>query len=466
MRSARWYALALGAMGSIALWACAGEAGNGPGDTNPSDGGVAGGPGGDMGDAGTAGAGGAGGAGGGALPPASPSPARIAAGDGHSCAVGAAGSLRCWGYNEFGQLGYGTASTLGDEPGEMPPADVHPGGTVVEVVTGGAHTCARLVDGKVHCWGYNEYGQLGRGDVSSVGDEPGELPPADIELGGPVTQLVAGGLHTCALFASGAVRCWGGNEYGQLGQGHTLPIGDEPGEMPPPEVPLDGPAEYLFAGYTHTCARMASGALRCWGNNEHGQLGYGSTNSLGDEPGEMPPADVPVGGIVARGAGGGEHTCAILTTGVVRCWGDNARFQLGDPTIESIGGAPGQMPPPDVTLGAGTPVSVEAGDRFTCALFSEGVVRCWGLNSAGQCGAGITTFVGDMPGEIPPADVAVGGVSPVVEMSAGYSHICVRLDAGAIRCWGSGGAGALGLGSLNDVGKGETPASQPDVPVF
>jgi alpha-tubulin suppressor-like RCC1 family protein len=453
MRAAYGHILALVL---IAPWACAGN----DEPVHTPDGGGAGGQ-----DGGAGGAG-AGGAGGGVLPLEPPLPTRIATGDGHSCALNAEGALRCWGYNEFGQLGYGTASSIGDEPGEMPPADVEAGATVVEVVAGGAHTCARLLDGKVRCWGFNEYGQLGRGDLSAVGDEPGELPPADVDLGEPATQLVAGGLHTCALLQSGVVRCWGGNDYGQLGQGNTLPIGDEPGEMPPPDVPLGEPASHLFAGYTHTCARMASGTLRCWGNNEHGQLGYGTTSSVGDGVGEMPPADVPVGGIVARGAGGGEHTCAILTTGVVRCWGDNAHFQLGDPVSKSIGGAAGQMPPPDVSLGTGLPLSIEAGDRFTCVLFSGGAVRCWGLNSAGQCGAGITTFVGDMAAELPPADVAVGGASPVAELSAGHSHACVRLSSGAIRCWGGGGSGALGQGSLDNVGDGETPASQPDVSVF
>ncbi len=400
------------------------------------------------------------------LPLDPPSPVRLTAGDAHSCAINAAGALRCWGNSDYGQLGYGTTSALGNEPGEMPPPDVNPGGAVIEVVAGGAHTCVRLSGGKVRCWGFNEYGQLGRGDLAPVGDEPGELPPAEVDLGGPVAQLVAGGLHTCALLETGAVRCWGGNDYGQLGQGNSLPIGDEPGEMPPPDVPLGEPAAYLFSGYTHTCARMVSGALRCWGNNEAGQLGIGTTNSVGDEPGEMPPPEVSVGGIVAQGAAGGEHTCALLTTGALRCWGDNTHFQLGNPTIERIGGAPGEMPPPDVSLGTGTPSAIETGDRFTCVLLPEGAVRCFGLNSAGQCGAGITMYVGDMPGESPPADVDVGGASPAVELAAGYSHICARLASGAIRCWGSGGTGALGLGSQDNVGDDEKPATPPDVPVF
>ncbi|MDC0746157.1 RCC1 domain-containing protein [Polyangium mundeleinium] len=439
-------------------------------DPTPVDAGVdaAGGMGGGSIGTGGQGAQGGGGQGSGGQGGAAPElvAAKMAAGDAHGCAIGPQGTLRCWGSNEFGQLGQGNTSHLGDEPGELPPADVPLGEPVLEVALGGAHTCVRLEGGSVRCFGYNEFGQLGQGNTSHIGDEPGELPPPVVDVGGTVMQLVAGGRHTCALLSTGGVRCWGDNDYGQLGQGHTSPIGDEPGEMPPPEVPLGGAATYLFAGYDHTCARMETGALRCWGKNESGQLGLGSTNSVGDEPGEMPPPDVLLGGTIAMGGAGDEHTCALLTSGAVRCWGTNKRFQLGHPDVDGIGDAPGEMPPPDVAIGEGTPTGIGSGHRFNCVRTAEGSLRCWGHNSAGQCGSGATTYVGDMPGELPPPDVAVGGASPVSEVAAGYSHVCVRLESAAIRCWGKGQNGALGSGSTDDVGDDESPASMADVTVF
>ena len=101
-------------------------------------------------------------------------------------------------------------------------------------------------------------------------------------------------MHTCVLLVGGNVRCWGDGGGGQLGYGNSNDIGDQPGEMPPANVNLGGPVEQLFVGGAHNCALMGDGTLRCWGANNYGQLGYGNTNSVGDQPGEMPPPPVPV----------------------------------------------------------------------------------------------------------------------------------------------------------------------------
>jgi alpha-tubulin suppressor-like RCC1 family protein len=237
----------------------------------------------------------------------------------------------------------------------MPPPLVDVGGPVAALAAGVEHNCALMQTGAVRCWGVNTFGQLGIGTTAAVGDNPGEMPPADIDLGpGVVTQLDAGTDQTCALMDSGVVRCWGAAAYGALGYGNTLPLGDQPGEMPPPDVDVGGTVVQIAAGESSVCALLVGGTVRCWGANSFGQLGYGNENPVGDVPGEMPPADVDVGGPAVALYGDYRHYCALLMDGTLRCWGDNGSGRLGYDFLDffnvSIGDDPGEMPPPPVEV--------------------------------------------------------------------------------------------------------------------
>jgi len=167
--------------------------------------------------------------------------------------------------------------------------------TVTAISAGGFHTCALLSSGAVKCWGFNHYGQLGLGRGNSRGDEDGEmgaaLPVVDLGSGVTVTAISAGRFHTCALLSSGAVKCWGDNAYGQLGFGDMNSRGDEDGEMgaalPVVDLGSGVTVTAISAGGYHTCALLSSGAVKCWGDNANGQLGFGDTNRRGDEDGEM-----------------------------------------------------------------------------------------------------------------------------------------------------------------------------------
>ncbi|MBI3976703.1 MAG: hypothetical protein HY331_00825, partial [Chloroflexi bacterium] len=156
------------------------------------------------------------------------------------------------------------------------------------LVSGNAHTCALLGNGTVKCWGWNNAGQLGLGDTNNRGDgsnEMGSNLPA-VQLGGTAVALTAGIWHTCALLSDSAVKCWGQNNYGQLGLGDTDSRGDGPNEMGTnlPAVQLGGTAVALTAGGSHNCALLNDGVVKCWG---YGLLGLGDTNHRGDEPNEM-----------------------------------------------------------------------------------------------------------------------------------------------------------------------------------
>jgi hypothetical protein len=226
-----------------------------------------------------------------------------------------------------------------------------------------------------------------------------------VDLGSSVTviAIAAGGFHTCALLSSGAVKCWGYNFTGALGSGNwSNDIGDQPGEMganlPAVDLGSGVTATAIAAGQFHTCALLSSGAVKCWGENGDGQLGLGDTNSRGDGANEMGDNLLTVdlgSGVTATAIVGGHlHTCALLSTGTVTCWGDDAVAQLGQGagvTYDNRGDGPGEMGSSlvAVNLGSGvTATAIAAGAYHTCALLSRGAVKCWGENWDGQLGLG------------------------------------------------------------------------------
>jgi len=246
------------------------------------------------------------------------------------------------------------------------------------LVAGGRHTCALLLGGGLACWGWNEFGQLGVGTTTNVGDNAGEmgdsLRAVDFGAGRSAVSLAVGGSHTCALLTGGKVACWGFNEDGQLG------TGDNEDASTPKIVDLGagGTAIAVVAGSLHTCALLATGPVLCWGYNGEGRLGIGSTDNVNT------PQSVSVGAgrFVSALAAGGHHTCALLHAGSVLCWGQNMLGQLGAGHGEDVGGLPGQMGDrlKTVDLGAGDcPEHSAPGDLDRCTCFQgfwEGESSC------------------------------------------------------------------------------------------
>ncbi len=324
-----------------------------------------------------------------------------------------------------------------------------------EVALSSSSGCVRFASGKVRCWGGNSQGQLGLGDTKSRGKLLVDLPTPFIDLGGPARQIVALYQGFCALMMGGQVRCWGGGSYGQLGIGSSVSIGDQPGEMPPADVELGGEVESLRAsGSYNVCARMTGGAFRCWGGNSSGQLGLGNTEVIGDAPGEMPPADLDVGGPIVDLATGSGVTCVIQAGGVLRCFGVNNRGQLGQGHKLSLGDQMGEVPPPPINVG-GEVVKVAIGGEHVCALLATGKVRCWGGNTDGQLMIGSKLDIGDGPGEMPPADAGFGIDVTVLDILADYKISCLRgyTEHNMVGCWGNSQYMALGTSDINnDIG--------------
>ena len=205
--------------------------------------------------------------------------AMMSVGDATTCAALVDGRAKCW--------GQGGARAVGDDaqPGDAAFLDV--GGPVQEIHTNGRQTFALLRSGLVRAWGANDAGQLGLGHR-----ETPTHAPADVELGGVALALAVGDGFACGLLEDAVVRCWGLNDVGQLGLGHTATVGDDETPAASGAVLLDGPAVGLVAGAHHACARLADGTARCWGANDAGQLGRGHTVTLGDD--EAPSLGRPI----------------------------------------------------------------------------------------------------------------------------------------------------------------------------
>jgi alpha-tubulin suppressor-like RCC1 family protein len=343
---------------------------------------------------------------------------QLAMGRRHTCAVLDNGDVKCWGRNSSGQLGLGNTANRGDGPGEMgdalPAIDLGTGVEVVQIASYNDTNCVITTTAQVKCWGSGASGVSGYGSTATRGDGPGEmgdaLPFVQLGTGRLAVDITVAFEHACALLDDGSVKCWGDNAFGNLGQGNTADRGDGPGEMGDalPTVPLGGTKVLdLDSGARHTCARFVDGTVKCWGRNSDGQLGYGDTNNRGDNGGEMGAALLTVavgtGRTVTDIEGGGNHTCASLDDGSLKCWGYNGEGQSGQGNNQFLGDGPGEMGDalPTIELhGTRQVQAVTAGYWSVCALEDCGTVQCWGWNNFGEAGTGDTRSRGNDPREM------------------------------------------------------------------
>ncbi len=425
----------------------------------------------------------------------------VAVGTYHGCVRREPGDVWCWGENRFGQLGDGSFEVMSR------PVVARGVQDAVAIAAGGEHTCALVEGGRVWCWGWSREGQTGQGrsrhDFAAVEWE--ESPPApgpakrsppsievnprrisarqgrtcavvsdrlwcwgegvgepvEIDLGGSVDEVAVGEDHQCAR-RGGDVWCWGGNRFGQVGDG------TEEDAQAPVRVPLESPARQIVAGDFHSCAVLIDGRAVCWGLNTEGQLGDGSFLSR-----SRPSPVVGVEGLevlILRGS----QAMGRLDDGRVVLWGDglwtemelrergerglkpraievsrfpDARdFAFTDPGIcvvsvlgiFSCGGSRRVDQRPDLEGS----VEIHSGDSHRCVRTDDGEVRCWGENLRGQLG------VGDRDDRAAPT--IVDGLTAVVEVATGDEHVCALLASGEVFCWGRNHRGQVGDGTTED----------------
>lgn len=412
----------------------------------------------------------------------------IQAGMAHACAILDNGSLKCWGLNTYGQLGIGNGLTRGDQANEMgdslPAVDLGAGRTATALALGGYHSCAILNDASLKCWGYGAYGAIGSGNKASLGDGAGEmgdmLPVVALGTGRTATRIAAGGHHTCAVLDNGSLKCWGYNVDGELGLGDAMNRGDGANEMgdllPAVNLGTGRTATRVLTTQNNTCAVLDDNSVKCWGAPTSGLLGIGPSGRRGDEPGEMgdnlPSFSLGIGrSVVSLGSGLGNHfACGVLDNATLKCWGSNSHGQLGIDRSSNVGDEPGDMGTglKFVSLGAGVvPVSVGNGEHHSCALLSNGTIKCWGANLNGSSGVGDTarhdgraSYMGSNL-----AAVSLGTGRAPTALYVGGSHSCAILDDGSVKCWGQNTYGQLGIGDRNDRGDaaGEMGDSLPAV---
>ncbi|MCI0855492.1 MAG: hypothetical protein J4N98_02290 [Chloroflexi bacterium] len=406
--------------------------------------------------------------------------ASVSAGNQHTCAVSDAGLVECWGDNTFGQLGSGSASSAS-------PVQIVGLTNVAKVAAGGEHTCALTSSGGVKCWGQNRSGQLGDGGVSS-----GSTPVDVVGLSSGVVALATGSDHTCAVTSTGSVKCWGNNSLGQLGSSSNEVCSEPPNDFPCRRTPADvdglgSGATDVGAGFWFSCAAMNTGGVKCWGYNTAGQLGNGTFQN------QNGPVDVVgLAGPVATVSTGFAHTCIVTTSGDTQCWGGNYVGQLGDGTqlnkaqpvavvalpsdtsIVETGydhtcallvtggmmcwglGVLGQLGTDlinsnsPLTVGIGSVIALSGGGQHTCAATVDGSLFCWGHNRQGQLGDGTGLRFSAWPVAVLP----LGTSSAQIAAGLG-SFNCVVTTTASAKCWGSG-----------QLGDGSTTLTTKPVQVF
>jgi len=286
------------------------------------------------------------------------------------------------------------------------------------------------------------------------------------------TRLHLGDAHSCFMFdpPNLGIKCWGDNGHATLGADSNVSLGSVPSDMGA-QLPFVNLGQGLFARQMssharHACARFDDGRVKCWGANA-GALGLGDRIYRGYGPGQMgdnlPYVDLGAGRKVVQVEAGGDFSCAVFEDGTLRCWGDNRHGRLGAGNAAQTRGAdPGQMGNnlPVVDLGAGRTVrSVAVGGEHACAILDNERIKCWGSGQFGQLGLGDDANRGEAPGTMGNnlPEVDLGPGRTVKQLGLGQGSSCAVLDDSSLKCWGRNDYGILGLGDSAE--RGRTPGT-------
>ncbi len=397
----------------------------------------------------------------------------VAAGADFSCELTTTGGVKCWG--DSGELGDGGICN----PLCATPVDVVGLTTGVAAITAGDfHACALTTGGGVKCWGWDFHGQLGDGRTCGTYCH---TPVDVVGLTSNVTAIAAGSAYTCALTSTGGVKCWGANDFGELGQGSsTGPDAcgrDSVCSTTPVDVPGLTSGVTAIAAGPPSCALTTAGGVKCWGGNTAGELGSGTTHGpetcyLGASC-STSPVDVQGlrSGVTAISASL-YNGCALTTEGAVWCWGSNIGGQLGHGTStgpETCFLGPCSSSPVEVTGLATGVANVVVGNSTACAIGSARMLKCWGSNAFGKLGDGITTGPQQCGTfrfgcSTTPVEITALG-NDVAAASVGWFHTCALTMTGSVKCWGQNDYGQLGDGTTTSRSVPADVVATPPYPV-
>lgn len=375
-------------------------------------------------------------------PAASAVPPQLTASQSYSCGLSDAGTLSCWGSNQFGELG--RADQIGTTNPNPVPAPVAGLPAVKQMASGVNYGCAVSTIGAVHCWGTNFSGE--QGNSSNNGSFVADATPQEV-AGLPAAAKVAAAVdHTCAVTDGHELYCWGSNEKGQLG--NLTNYGSTTANPAPALVALPAGVTDVALGYKSTCALLITGATYCFGLNENGQLGNATgSGTPGGNPAPLLASLGPAAALMAPSYMT-YHFCAVLVTGALSCWGANGVGQLGNPTNYGV-------VTPNVSAlpvsGIASARGVATAPNASCALLPDRTVYCWGNSDYGN----LARAGGESPTPQPAA-----GISQVFALGMGLFHSCAVERGGNVKCFGSNGSGQLGSSvDLGVVTAHPTPAA-------
>lgn len=374
---------------------------------------------------------------------------RIATGLNHTCVLFASGTVRCWGRYLEGQLGSGEsinvnsnfifASNNSNNNNANSASNLNLS-NVTAISSVGSHTCSLFNGGTIRCWGLNSSGGLGIGNLNN-NSNASTLSNVNIAN---VSAIATGYSHTCVLLTGGSIRCWGGNDSGQLGIGNTSSVNNANNVS---NLNLSNVTS-ISSGGSHTCALFNGGTVRCWGLNSSDQLGIGTQTNVNNA---ATSNNLNLSNVSAI-ATGDSHTCVLFNAGTVRCWGLNTSGQLGIGNTNNISNAVNAN-----NLNLSNVSAIATGGSHTCALFNAGTVRCWGRYLEGQLGSGesinansnsnVSSNNTNVTNAVNANNLSLTNVSAI---STGNAHTCILFNTGTIRCWGLNGSGQLGIGNNNN----------------
>ncbi len=395
--------------------------------------------------------------------------AELASGESHTCALRDDGTVVCWGANDVGQLGtdleqdafealdpvgFAQGTTIGYRREARPVQGLE---DVQQLVAGHAHTCALLASGTVKCWGDSAAGQLGNGDFSldECGGRPCSRQPVSASGLEKATQLSVGRRHSCAFDHAGRLSCWGSDAVGVASDRLALCDG-VPCATAPMAVRTERDALQVWSGHSHSCALLSDGEVACWGSNAYGQLGVSdppSTRAGGAEVLDRveTPARValPAPAEELNLQSSNTHTCARLLDGQLYCWGRNDRGQLGTGTSEERcdQSANRSVACSKAPLNTSLDAPVErhfAGQWYSCALTADGALYCWGYAGHGQLGLPLESLWecedGKLCARSPLQVYATEG--RILDVALGEKYACILeedlLENREVLCWGWG----------------------------
>lgn len=306
---------------------------------------------------------------------------------------------------------------------------------VVHASSGYENTCAVRMDGTVHCWGPGSNGQLGNGAMNNSSS------PVQVMGITNASKVVVGIYAACALLRDRTVRCWGrGTDLGTGSLANSAVPVSPTGLTDVIDLAM-GQTNTRGGSSQTTCALLSTGRIKCWGYGSEGQIGDGTRNTA------RTPTDV-MGITTARAVfAGGNHLCAVLMDNTARCWGNGSSGELGDGALEL-------RTTPVAVAGLSNIRTMALGDWFSCAVLMDGSAQCWGYGGRAQLGRGVIPSVGQNRFPMP---APVVGLRNIVAMGAGEEHACAFTMDGVTRCWGDNSFGQMGIGTATTLERYPTP---------